>query len=70
MGVHQTGEIWVRRGRRVTLRRACAKSGRPFRAMPRTLRDQPSAVMLRREIFDETAMFDETFPRVKTMRCG
>jgi glycosyltransferase involved in cell wall biosynthesis len=63
MRVHQTGETWVRRGRRVNPpQRLRKRAGDLFEQSLDHCAISPSAVMLRREVFDEVGLFDETFP--------
>lgn len=59
----QTEEIWIRNGKRVNPKKVHKKpSGRIFRASLALCLVSPSAVMLRRELFDEIGGFDETLP--------
>jgi len=63
MRVHQTGEMWVRRGRRVNPpQRLRKRAGDLFEQSLDHCAISPSAAMLRREVFDEVGLFDETFP--------
>lgn len=63
MRVHQTGETWVRRGRRVNPpQRLRKKAGDLFEQSLDHCAISPSAAMLRREVFDEVGLFDETYP--------
>jgi len=63
MRVHQTGETWVRKGRRVNPPlRLRKKAGDLFEQSLDHCAISPSAVMLRREVFDEVGLFDESFP--------
>ena len=63
MRVHQTGETWVRRGRRVNPpQRLRKRAGDLFEQSLDHCAISPSAAMLRREVFDEVGLFDETFP--------
>lgn len=58
-----TDEVWIRRGRRVNPRKKHAKySGRMFeRCLPLCI-ISPSSAMIRREVFDEIGLFDESLP--------
>jgi glycosyltransferase involved in cell wall biosynthesis len=59
----QTGEIWVRRGRRVNPRRRHRKpEGMIFEPSLELCLVSPSAVMLRRELLAEVGLFDEELP--------
>lgn len=59
----QTQEIWVRNGRRVNPKKRHAKlQGRIFKESLELCLVSPSAVMLRRLVFNEFGMFDETLP--------
>ncbi len=59
----QTEEIWIRRGRRVNPKKKHAKeSGFIFHRCVELCVVSPSGVMLKREIFREIGLFDETFP--------
>jgi len=59
----QTEEIWYRRGRRVNPRIKHRKpSGDVFRASLELCLISPSAVMMRRELFDRVGRFDESLP--------
>jgi glycosyltransferase involved in cell wall biosynthesis len=63
MRVHQTGETWVRKGRRVNPPlRLRKKAGDLFEQSLDHCAISPSAVMLRRDVFDEVGLFDESFP--------
>lgn len=59
----QTDEVWIRNGRRVN---PCKKhrkySGDVFAPSLGLCLISPSAVMIRRELFDTVGAFDETFP--------
>lgn len=58
-----TEEIWVRKGVRVNPRDRHAKAeGHSFRRLLRESLISPSAVMIRRELFDEVGGFDESLP--------
>lgn len=63
VAICQTEELWVRRGRRVNPgQRHQKRSGWIFReCLPRCI-VSPSAVMLRREVFDRLGGFDESLP--------
>ena len=59
----QTEEIWVRNGLRVNPKKKHAKpSGDIFERSLSLCLVSPSAVMLRRELFDDVGLFDETLP--------
>ncbi len=59
----QTEEIWIRHGRRVNPKKKHTKeSGLIFHRCVELCVVSPSGVMLRREIFREIGLFDETFP--------
>jgi len=59
----QTEEIWVRNGARVNPKKKHAKpSGNIFERSLSLCLVSPSAVMLRRELFDDVGLFDETLP--------
>jgi glycosyltransferase involved in cell wall biosynthesis len=59
----QTEEIWVRNGRRLNPRiRHRKPSGDIFRRSLELCLVSPSAVMIRRELFDRVGYFDETLP--------
>ncbi|MFP4387620.1 MAG: glycosyltransferase family 2 protein [Desulfococcaceae bacterium] len=59
----QTEEIWVRNGVRVNPRRRHQKrSGMIFEPSLALCLVSPSAVMVRRSLFDEVGRFDETLP--------
>jgi len=59
----QTEEIWVRNGVRVNPKKKHAKpSGDIFERSLSLCLVSPSAVMLRRELFDDIGLFDETLP--------
>ncbi len=59
----QTEEIWIRNGKRVNPKKRHQKySGMIFeKTLPLCL-VSPSAVMIRRSLFDEVGLFDETLP--------
>lgn len=59
----QTEEIWIRRGIRVNPKKKHKKlSGMIFEASLLLCLVSPSAVMMRRSLFDEFGLFDETLP--------
>ena len=59
----QTEEIWVRNGLRVNPKKKHTKpSGNIFEHSLSLCLVSPSAVMLRRELFDDVGLFDETLP--------
>jgi len=59
----QTEEVWYRRGRRVNPRTRHRKpSGDVFRPSLELCLISPSAVMMRRELFDRVGRFDESLP--------
>jgi len=59
----QTEEIWIRNGKRVNPKKVHKKpSGHIFKASLALCLVSPSAVMLRRELFDEVGGFDQTLP--------
>lgn len=59
----QGNEIWIRNGRRVNLARKHLKpSGNIFIPSLELCLVSPSAVMLKKSLFDETGLFDEDFP--------
>lgn len=59
----QTGEIWIRRGKRVNPMKKHAKlSGMIFGPSLKLCLVSPSAVMIRRELLDEVGLFDESLP--------
>ena len=58
-----TGEIWIRRGRRVNPRKRHAKhSGWILREMLPLCLVSPSSVLVAREVFDRVGLFDESLP--------
>jgi len=58
-----TEEIWIRRGRRVNPRKRHAKhSGWILREMLPLCLVSPSSVLIAREVFDRTGLFDESLP--------
>jgi glycosyltransferase involved in cell wall biosynthesis len=59
----QTEEIWLRRGVRVNPRKVHKKySGEIFEHCLSLCRVSPSAVMIKRRLFDEVGLFDEELP--------
>jgi glycosyltransferase involved in cell wall biosynthesis len=59
----QTGEIWIRNGRRVNPKKRHEKpSGDIFLPSLRLCLVSPSAVMLKRSLLDEVGLFDERLP--------
>jgi len=59
----QTEETWIRKGKRVNPKKVHEKpSGRIFKASLALCLVSPSAVMLRKALFDEIGGFDETLP--------
>ncbi len=59
----QAEEIWIRKGRRVNPRKIHLKpSGEIFEPSLKLCLVSPSAVMLRRSLFDEIGLFDESLP--------
>ena len=59
----QTGEIWIRRGSRVNPKRKHKKpSGNIFRQSLKLCLVSPSSVILKRSLFEEVGLFDETLP--------
>lgn len=61
--ISQTQEIWIRKGRYVNPgKRHVKPSGDVFEASLRLCLISPSAVMMRRSLLDETALFDEGLP--------
>ena len=59
----QTQEIWIRKGKRVNPKKKHMKpSGDIFIPSLRLCLVSPSAVMLKRSIFDEVGLFDEDLP--------
>ena len=57
----QTEEIWIRRGRRVNPKKIHKKpSGEIFQHSLRLCLVSPSSVILKRSVFDEIGLFDET----------
>ena len=69
LAVSQTGEIWIRNGRRVN---ACLHHAKPqgdvfLPSLERCL-ISPSAVLIRRDVFLELGGFDESLRRVRRLR--
>ncbi len=63
MGICQTEEIWVRDGRRVNPRKYHRKpEGHCFCALLERCLVSPSAVMIHRELLEESGLFDESLP--------
>jgi glycosyltransferase involved in cell wall biosynthesis len=59
----QTEEIWIKNGRRMNPKKRHRKpSGMIFSQSLHLCLISPSAVMIRKELFDETGLFDETLP--------
>ena len=59
----QTEEIWIRYGRRVNPKKYHKKpSGMIFKESLRRCLISPSAVMMRRELFERVGLFDESMP--------
>jgi glycosyltransferase involved in cell wall biosynthesis len=59
----QTQELWIRNGQRVNPRRKHQKpSGDIFEPSLKLCLVSPSAVMLKRFLFDQVGLFDEDFP--------
>jgi glycosyltransferase involved in cell wall biosynthesis len=59
----QTQELWMRKGRRVNPRSKHLKpAGEIFEASLKLCLVSPSAVVVRRFLFEEVGLFDETFP--------
>ena len=59
----QTEEIWIRNGVRVNPKKRHQKpSGMIFKPSLALCLVSPSAVMMRRKLFDEVGLFDETLP--------
>ncbi len=59
----QTEEIWIRYGRRVNPKKYHKKpSGMMFKESLRRCLISPSAVMMRRELFERVGLFDEGMP--------
>ena len=61
--ISQAQEIWIRKGRRVNpARRHLKPSGDIFIPSLKLCLVSPSAVMIKKSLFDEVGMFDEEFP--------
>ncbi|MBN2078918.1 MAG: glycosyltransferase [Spirochaetes bacterium] len=61
--IHQTGETWIRRGRRVNPRRRhLMREGRIFIESLELCLVSPSAVVMARELFARHGLFDEDLP--------
>lgn len=61
--IHQTEEIWIRNGRRVNPKKRHRKlSGDIFVSSLELCLVSPSAVMMRKALFDEIGLFDENLP--------
>lgn len=59
----QTGELWIRNGRRVNPKKRHEKpSGDIFIPSLKLCLVSPSAVMLKRSLFDDVGLFDELLP--------
>ncbi|MCD6385261.1 glycosyltransferase family 2 protein, partial [Candidatus Sumerlaeota bacterium] len=63
MMICQTEEIWLWKGRRIKPKRKHRKQkGDIFHRAVELCLISPSAVMMRRQLFDQVGLFDETFP--------
>lgn len=63
ISICQTEEIWIRNGRRVNpMKKHRKPSGWIFHECLQSCVVSPSAVMLRRSVFDRIGLFDETLP--------
>ena len=61
--IFQTEEIWIRNGKRVNSMKKHKKyGGNIFKECLPLCIVSPSAVIIKREIFDEVGLFDENFP--------
>ena len=61
--IHQTDEIWIRKGRRVNPgKRHIEKSGDIFKGSLDLCLISPSAVVLNKELLDKHGLFDENLP--------
>ncbi len=61
--IHQTGEIWIRDGRRVNPMKKHQKyGGFIFEKCLALCIVSPSAVMIHKRVFEAAGLFDETFP--------
>ncbi len=59
----QTEEVWIRKGRRVNPRKKHKKpSGMIFEPSLKLCLISPSAVMIKKQLFDQKGMFNEAFP--------
>lgn len=59
----QTEEIWIRKGKRVNPKKKHKKpSGMIFEPSLKLCLVSPSAVMIRKRLFDQKGLFDEAFP--------
>ncbi len=59
----QTQEVWIRKGKRVNPKKRHLKpSGDIFKPSLRLCLVSPSAVMLKKSLFDEVGLFDEDLP--------
>nr|WP_320190538.1 glycosyltransferase [uncultured Desulfobacter sp.] len=59
----QTEEIWIRKGKRVNPKKKHKKpSGMIFEPSLKLCLVSPSAVMIRKQLFDKKGMFNEAFP--------
>jgi glycosyltransferase involved in cell wall biosynthesis len=59
----QTGELWIRNGRRVNpMKKHLKPSGNIFEASLKLCLVSPSAVMLKQSLLDEVGFFDEDLP--------
>ena len=61
--VSQTDEIWIRNGGFVNpMKKHAKRGGRFFQDALKRCLVSPSAVMIRRDVFDDVGLFDETLP--------
>lgn len=61
--ISQTGEIWIRNGKRVNPKKKHEKrSGDIFKKSLELCAVTPSSVMIRKELFETIGFFDESFP--------
>lgn len=59
----QTEEVWIRKGKRVNPKKKHKKpSGMIFEPSLKLCLVSPSAVMIRKQLFDQKGMFNEAFP--------
>lgn len=59
----QTGEVWIRKGQKVNPRKKHQKfSGDIFAPSLKLCLVSPSAVVIRKDLFEEVGLFDETMP--------